>query len=509
MMTFSTETLLQFKSPFRSLARAFFLSRNCWRQRARQFKAQLSHLRDELRQVSLELIRLRKQNLQLQQQLNKQANGQPATLPAWKNLLAHQYSAQMICLCCQLSLLIGFRAVPKVIACFAETFSLDIKIPSRDVVRNWSCRNGVAILGEACHSDDWIWMIDHSVQLGKMYVLVVLGIRQSQLPEGRALCRQDMTPLAVLPTTSRDKTEVGQQLATVAKDFGTPLAVLSDEASELAQGVISLKNLGFSGIHLNDTKHKIANLLKKRLRTDERWKAFTAKLGTVIASIQQTELDHLLPPRKKEKARFMNFGPLIDWANMVQYQLTRSDSPEHDRIVEKLGWIAEFQSDLVLWSEYRRLMGEALIAANEDGVFMGASELLRTRLGNCRVSDPLALDFADQVVSFCQANEDQLQLMKVPYTRLPCSTEVLESGFGSFKALQGEHGRGTFTSLLAVFASQFDHCTATKIRERFSRVTNKDLKAWYKQAGLTNSTQSRRTRAYAEARSSGTAFLTA
>jgi hypothetical protein len=139
-------------------------------------------------------------------------------------------------------------------------FQWQIEVPSRDAVRNWSCRNGVAILQEAPRADDWVWMIDHSIQLGKMFVLVVLGIHQSELPRNRALRREDMTPLAVLPTRSRDKEEVARQLNKTADQFGTPLAVISDGASELHEGVVRLKRGGFSVIHLDDIKHKAANL---------------------------------------------------------------------------------------------------------------------------------------------------------------------------------------------------------------------------------------------------------
>ncbi len=195
----------------------------------------------------------------------------------------------------------GARAVPKVLARYARAFDLPIEIPSRDIVRNWNSRNGVAILQEATHADDWVWMIDHSVQLGKMFVLVVLGIRSSAMPVGRALRRDDMTPLAVLPSTSRDKAEVSRQLTELAGHCGTPLAVLSDGAAELHHGALALKKLGFSGVHLDDTKHKVSNLLKKHLKDDERFQAFVTHLGQTTASIQQTELDHLLPPRSKQK----------------------------------------------------------------------------------------------------------------------------------------------------------------------------------------------------------------
>ncbi|MCA9225762.1 MAG: hypothetical protein KDA47_09125, partial [Planctomycetales bacterium] len=47
-----------------------------------------------------------------------------------------------------------------VIECFAAAFDLQIKIPSRDAVRNCGCRNGVAILREADRQHDWVWTID-------------------------------------------------------------------------------------------------------------------------------------------------------------------------------------------------------------------------------------------------------------------------------------------------------------------------------------------------------------
>jgi hypothetical protein len=142
---------------------------------------------------------------------------------------------------------------------------MELKVPSRDVVRNWNCRNGVAMLQEPTKADNWIWMIDHSVQLGKMFVLVVLGIRQVDLPEGRPLTRQNMSVLAVLPTRSRGKEEVSSQLHQVAANFGEPMAVVCDGACELREGVASLKDVGFKGVCLSDVKHKIANLLKKEL----------------------------------------------------------------------------------------------------------------------------------------------------------------------------------------------------------------------------------------------------
>ena len=55
---------------------------------------------------------------------------------------------------------------------------------------------------------DWVWLIDHSIQIGTCKILVILGIRLSDLPEGRPLCHQDMEPIALVPMTSSTKQTV-------------------------------------------------------------------------------------------------------------------------------------------------------------------------------------------------------------------------------------------------------------------------------------------------------------
>lgn len=502
MVTSSTISLAQFKSPWRCLCRSLFQSRERWKTRAKRdrntidrLQRQLHIARQQQRRLARQLEEAKRHSGSLQAEIDQQA----CLTSLAPNLAGHQFSSEMISLCCRLSQWIGFRAVPKVLQCIAETFDLPLKIPSRDVVRNWNCRNGVAILQQAASADDWVWMVDHSVQLGKMFVLVVLGIRQSQLPVDRPLTRDDMTPLAVMPTESRDKLEVGRQLTAVAKHFGTPLAILSDGARELHEGAECLKNIDFLGVHLDDIKHKVSNLLKKRLGRDERFRAFLAQLGRTTASIQQTELDHLLPPRKKEKCRYMSLGQLIDWATMVERQLnlastTKSNGSE--RLTAKLGWLKSHGDDLCCWRECRHLISQVLQYANEHGVFVGSTEALRSRLAECPTNSKLSQQLREEMLSFYESNERKLSVLETSQRRLPCSTEILESGFGSFKALQRHHARGTFTSLLAVFASLFDSCTAAKIRARFALVSNKALKNWLHAAGLNNSTQSRRTQAY-------------
>jgi hypothetical protein len=484
------------KSPSRTLLAVVKKSRDRWKKEARQLKKRNAEL---LRQVD-QLRRSAECNDSRTTMLSREdvSSGSSAVLTQPASFLGHQFSARTIAICCELTKIIGIRSIPCVLKCIQDFFGMELKIPTRDAIRNWICRNGVAIMEQAVKRDDWIWMIDHSVQLGKMCVLVVLGIARDTVPIGRPLQREDMTPLAVLASDSRKKEVVYEQLRGVSEKLGMPLAIISDGASELREAANQLVPLGFSGVCLDDIKHKIANLLKKTLNNDSRFKEFEARVCQTSAAIQQTEIDHLLPPRKKEKCRFMNFGPLIDWAILAQCQV---NSPEATpKIIEKLGWISEYEVELKCWQQIRNHMGQILQFANAQGVYIGASDDLARILQLLPAESQQVREHRDAMLAFYRSNEKKIESLKLPSLKIPCSSEVLESGFGAFKALVRNHHRGTFTTLLPAFACLFDKCSAEKITRRFSQIRNKHLKQWLDDSGLRNSTQFRRTTAYRQSR---------
>lgn len=456
---------------------------------------QVRRLSEQLRMVNR---RLRESDAELEALRRAKTEKYVPPWAAEPPLRNHQFSARIIALCCCLALVIGFRAVPRVLKIINRCLQLDIPVPSRDAVRLWNCRNGVAILQEPKKRTGWIWMIDHSVQLGKMCVLVVLGIHKDNIPRNRPLKRSDMTVLAVSPAPSRSKEEVQKQLQVVAHEFGHPFATICDGASELREAVATLKNEEFSGICLYDTKHRIAARLKIILGKSDRWIEFEGKVGCTIAQLQQTELDHLMPPARKQKCRFMNLHRIVRWSTDVLNRLRASDCSA--RVREKLAWVEGFKTEITEWSQACEMIDRTLKQANETGAWEGASEALRFELSQLPACSRWVENMRAELIAIVADNESQLKALGIPELVLPASTEVLESAFGSFKAIQRTHSRGTFTSLLATFPTLFDQCTPEKIRERFQRVRCKELKEWITAAGLSDSTQNRRMRSARESR---------
>jgi len=48
-------------------------------------------------------------------------------------------------------------------------------------------------------ADDWIWVVDHNVQIGDIKCFVILGLRLKNLPLGRSLVHQDMDVIDIIP----------------------------------------------------------------------------------------------------------------------------------------------------------------------------------------------------------------------------------------------------------------------------------------------------------------------
>ena len=128
----------------------------------------------------------------------------------------------------------------------------------------------------------------------------------------------------------------------LTEKIGVPMSIVVDGASELHEGIKASQKQGKTVLVMDDIKHKAANILKHVLGKNTVFKDFESQLRTTTAQIQQTELAHLLPPKKKSKCRFMTLSPLLRWQRMIQHHLSYPNTAQHqgvtpDRLKKKLG----------------------------------------------------------------------------------------------------------------------------------------------------------------------------
>lgn len=343
--------------------------------------------------------------------------------------------------------------------------------------RLWLLRLGCArLLEPKPWAADWIWMVDHTVQIGQEKCLLILGIRASRLPKDRPLQLADMVPIALCPTKRANKTQVAGELLRATQVAGVPLAILSDHGADLHGGIKIFQQTHPDTRELYDLKHKAACLLKHRLTADPRFAEYSRQMGQCKFQVQQTELDFLTPPSGRSKARFMNLEKFIGWGRRTLDVLDRQPDcvlqhTSRERLEEKLGWLRGYRQAFEEWASWLTVI-ETSQAAVRHGITRRTHDDLQTRLPESPLASTRQL--RSDLLQFVAEQTGQL----TGEQRLPLMTEVLESSFGKLKYLERDQQKRGFTSLIVCLGALVGTWTAETIAAALHRTPTKVVGQW-------------------------------
>ena len=347
------------------------------------------------------------------------------------------------------------RAAASVLHLLAYWLDWDnARLPCANSGRLWMVRVGLfALTCEKQRADDWLWMMDHTVQLGPWKCLVIVGIRLSVWQSlDRPLCHEDLTLLNLTPMKTANKEAVAEQLKRTSAEMEAPVAVLSDEGTELKGGMGLYRQQLDSDItkppHLHDIKHKAATLLKKELQASDTWDSFVKHLTRTKLSVTLTDLAFLNPPRLRNKARFMNLECVVKWGcRALRFIKAPKDFPDQpidfDKLELKLGWLRGFEQELHEWEELLAVIEATETYVRRNGYHKQAGRELK------QVLQPLAKQNSSRrlmkgLLDFIKQESDKLKKGQCVLGH----TEVLESLLGKYKQIQGRHSQGGMTASL-------------------------------------------------------------
>ncbi len=156
-------------------------------------------------------------------------------------------------------------------------FQLPYAAPSWFTGRLWLLRLGYDKLTRAKEqADDGVWIVDHTVQLGKEKCLVIFGVRLSAFPaQGRCLNHEDVEPLTLLPVTQSNGDIVYQQLQATGEKTGLPRQIVRDQGADLHAGVQAFCRAHAATCAIYDIKHTTACVLQHARHNDEQWQRVT------------------------------------------------------------------------------------------------------------------------------------------------------------------------------------------------------------------------------------------
>ena len=510
-----------YKSPVRKLARFFEKSRDQWKAKCREAKAMAKRLKNRVRfleesrdrwkrqakELQAKVAQMEAEECELREELEffrRRESEAPITAGGLEGFALiprhHQYSVGHVMLFTSLVLsdAASLRCAGRAIETMLTFLQLPLPAPSWFTGRLWLLRLGYYKLTRPKEqADDWVWIADHTVQLGNEKCFVILGIRLSALPPaGQCLSHEDVEPLALLPVEKSNGTAVYQQLEASIDKTGVPRSIVGDHGTDLKSGVERFCQVHQETCFVYDTKHKTASVLKRELERDEIWVAFTRLAAQTKRRVQQTSLAPLAPPNQRTKARYMNVDVLIQWGQNMLAFLDRQQaglitSYDPQQIQDKLGWITRFRQPLEDWAELLQLVTSTESFVRQEGLYHGAHLKLKERLQSLAHTDRTQRVSAE-LVAFVAQEAAKAR----PHERLLGSSEVIESVLGKLKRLEQDQAKSGFTGLLLCIGAMAATTTTEVVQRALETVPTKQVLAWCRET-LGQSVQAMRREAFA------------
>jgi hypothetical protein len=346
-------------------------------------------------------------------------------------------------------------------------------------VRLWLLRLGLHQLNRPKElADDWMWIIDHTMQLGERKCLIIVGLRQSAWnADDRCLSHEDVQLIDLVPVTESTGEVVYRQLEAATAKTGVPRAIVSDDGRDLHKGINQFREAHPNTAWMYDIKHKTACLLKHALENDASWQAFVGEVNRFKQRVSVTPLACLLPPQQRGKARYMSVDVLVDWAEKSLRLLDRSDvlarvGLDVAVVEEKLGWLRGHGPHVRRWREMLKVMETTEHYVRRQGIQRKAADELAVLLPK-PTSEP-GRSLRARLLEFIQEEARQTHEGE----RLLGSSEVLESIIGKFKCVAGERGQHGLTGMVLSIGALVGHVSVEAVQAALTEVPNRDVWNW-------------------------------
>lgn len=380
---------------------------------------------------------------------------------------------------------ISFRGVEKVFELFNDCESQSS--PSFSGIRKWLGRIAIYELKrEKEYRRDWIYIVDFTLALGKHKALVVLGVSQEYLlsnviEEKRGLSHKDVEILALEIMESTKGEIIEKQLDKISQKVGVPRQIVADNSSDLARGIKLYQENHPEVIYTHDVTHAMALLLKYQLESDKRYQSFIQKCSICRQQLQQTELCFLAPPSQRSQCRYFNIERLTDWGTKLlnsSVETLISLIPDiaptliYQKVRDKLGWLNDYQSDLIKWNQMILLTRSIETELKQSGINHDSLEHFANNQEN--YDDDCLQKLQQDILGYLAV---QCNKIKHEGTFLATS-DVIESLFGKYKQFSTRCPFKQISQMLLTICLSTMDLTTTVVKNALLNISFSDVEEW-------------------------------
>jgi hypothetical protein len=383
---------------------------------------------------------------------------------------------------CVIAGAVAIRAAARVVQLGSRGQGLPERSPSYGTIRLWLLRIGYYKLYRSKEqAADWVFIVDHSVQQGRMKLLFIVGVRLSALTGTMKLTHRDVEPLALVPMRQSNGAAVAKQLRTVARKTGVPRLIVADDGGDLRAGIARFRAEHQETAAIYDIKHKVACELRRILTRRGAWERFCKQANRFKRKVQQTALAPLAPPAQRSKARYMNVDVLLSWATTVGMmavqrpeEVARKLGVGLDVLRDQMAWLGKYNAHLLRWSEVCAVAQAFESVIRNEGYHADVLATLDHLVLTPKASQ--ARQLRQRLRTFVQQQVAQVR----PGETLLGSSEVLESIFGKLKALEAGQSKEGFTTFALAAAAVTGPVDQQVVKEALEETPTKAVRHWGK-----------------------------
>ena len=347
--------------------------------------------------------------------------------------------------------------------------NLSIKSPTHVTISNWVKKAGYyQIQKSKTKADDWIIIIDESIQIGAEKLLLILGVRESEIDFTKALSFYDVVPVLQVSKAGWNGEEIEKEIRKAQSILGKIKYAVSDRGGSINK---ALKLCQIPQIH--DITHRAGNILKKFYKEDAEFIEFTKKATRLRVKIQQTKWAYLLPPNQRSQSRFLNLKPIVKWAiNILEYLQREDENLPDDFPYEKFDWLKGHQEIITELALVISCIEEISVSLKSQGLnksVIEKSEETLTQLKSKRIEK-----IKDELLNYFKECSEAVPKSKT----LLCTSDIIESCFGKYKNNISKNSLCGITDLSLYIPASTMETGINEIHKIMESVTVEDVKKW-------------------------------
>lgn len=358
--------------------------------------------------------------------------------------------------------------------------------PSHTAIQGWALKLGVGHLdGGAPRRDDWVYIVDATMEFGSKKCLLILGVPLSRLRDEAAMrpspCHADVTVLGLELKDKLNGEVVKEALVATASAVGCPVQVVSDHGPDVKKGIEDFCALQpRPPVRLYDVTHKMAAILRREMEPDDRWQAFLRQCGKTKTLTVQTDLAHLTPPTMQTKARWLNVDRCVQWAEAVRSHgkdaaLFPPGAVQTERFAKYFGWLEEYAADLGRWGGMMCALDTAKTLVKARGFRKGSANEFAVAMDEAGKAGAARPDIVAEGKAFLAGQES---LLPDDGIWLGCS-DIIESVFGKYKNLSGRNAmKGLGKAVLSIPVYTGGTVAAETVAQGVEKVKFKEVRTW-------------------------------